>query len=184
LLVGRPDLIVSTPITITPNTPWQVVPSGMFCLLSLQGPASEIWKVTLEDLDYSQISDSGWEQDIGNTVQRWAPLGLSKFIVWPSVAQEQTVLATGIASPIDGVWPFADTTTVPFADQFFAAIEKYAACYLRLKEGGQETQEGYKLYQEYLMGAKELTRIEDRADPFLFTPALGGVQTSNPTTSR
>src|ERR1700728_1691229 len=62
LLVGRPNQTVSVPFTIQPNTPFQQIPKGMFCLLNLQGPASEVWKVTLEDLDYSQVSDSGWQQ--------------------------------------------------------------------------------------------------------------------------
>ena len=184
LLVGRPDLIVNQPLTIQPNQWLQTVPEGIFCMLSIQGPASEVWKVTLEDLDYALVSDSGWEQDIGESIIKWAPVGLNKFIVWPSVPQAQTVLVTGIASPISGTWPFDGTQIVPFQDQFFASLEKYAASYLRLKEAGQEQAEGVKLYQEYLQGMKTLTRIEDRIDPFLWEGSTGAKLVSNPTTSR
>src|ERR1700743_2722220 len=80
LLVGRPDLIVSLPFDIVPNTPWQTVPKGMFCITNIQGPSSEVWKIMLQDLDYAQVSDSGWEQDIGESIQKWAPIGLTKFV--------------------------------------------------------------------------------------------------------
>jgi len=185
LLVGRPDLLVSVPITIQPNTPWQTIPAGMFVLLNLQGPASEVWRISLQDMDYSQVSDSGWEQDIGDSIVKWGPLGFSKFFVWPSVPQAQTVLATGIASPVTGIWPFAGTTPVSFHDENFVALEKYAAGYARLKEGSTESSEGAKLYQDYLTDAQRLTQLEDRRDPYLFgNQATGSRLTANPTTAR
>jgi len=184
LLVGRPNQTVSVPFTIQPNTPFQQIPKGMFCLLNLQGPASEVWKVTLEDLDYSQVSDSGWQQDIGETVQKWAPLGFSQFIVWPSIAISQTVLMTGIASPITEIWPYNGDQPVVFHDEQFSILEKYAAGYARIKEGSQEFSEGVKLYQDYLLGAKRLTQLEDRRDPYIFEGAVGAKLISNPTTNR
>lgn len=184
LLVGRPDLIVSLPFNIVPNTPWQTVPKGMFCITNIQGPASEVWKIMLQDLDYAQVSDSGWEQDIGDSIQKWAPIGLTKFVVWPSVAESQTVLLTGIASPVVGMWPYDGTQPVPFNDEFFVALEKYAAGYLRIKESENEAAEGYKLYQEYLADAKRMTALEDYVDPYLFDSAVGAVAVTNPTRMR
>jgi hypothetical protein len=184
LLVGRPNQTVSVPFTIQPNTPFQQIPKGMFCLLNLQGPASEVWKVTLEDLDYSQVSDSGWQQDIGETVQKWAPLGFNQFIVWPSVAIAQTVLATGIASPITGIWPYLGDEPLIFHNEQEVTLEKYAAAYCRLKEGGSEFSEGAKLYQDYLSDAKRLSQLEDRKDDYIFNGATGSRLTSNPTTIR
>lgn len=184
LLVGRPDLIVSLPFNIVPNTPWQTVPKGMFCITNIQGPASEVWKIMLQDLDYAQVSDSGWEQDIGDSIQKWAPIGLTKFVVWPSVAESQTVLLTGIASPVVGIWPYDGSQPVPFQDEFFVALEKYAAGYLRIKEGENEFAEGTKLYQEYLSDAKRMTALEDYQDPYIFDGATGAVAVTNPTRMR
>jgi hypothetical protein len=184
LLVGRPDLLVNVPLTIQPNTVWQSVPKGLFCLTNLQGPASEVWKITLEDMDYAMVSDSGWEQDIGDQILRWGPLGFNRFFVWPAVAQEQVVLATGIASPIQGTWPYDGSQPVVFHDEQFQALEKYAAGYARLKEGSAEFSEGVKLYQDYLQDAKRLTALEDRRDRFIFDGSTGATTVANPTTLR
>lgn len=184
LLVGRPLAIANVPLTIQPNTPFQTLPAGMFILLSMQGPASEVWKITLEDMDYAQVSDSGWQQDIGDSILRWGPLGFNQFFVWPSVPEPQTVLATGILSPIAGVWPYDGTQTVQFDDENFVTLEKYAASYLRFKEASSEWSEGVKLYEDFLQDAKRLTQIQDRIDPFLFEGATGGKLVSNPTTQR
>jgi hypothetical protein len=62
---------------------------------------------------------------------------------------------------------------LPFHDEFMAAIEKYAAAYLRLKEGGAEFQQSLALYQEYLDDAKRLTEVEDRKDDYIFSRNLG-----------
>lgn len=184
LLVGRPDLTVSVPFTIQPNTWLQTVPKGIFAITNIQGPSSEVWKVTLEDMDYGLVSGPDWEEDIADTVQKWWPLGLGQFGVWPSVAQEQTVLITGIASPITGIWPYSGSEDVIFHDEFFVALEKYAAAYCRLKEGGQEQEEGQKLYQEYLQNAARMTAIENRRDPFVFQGATGATVVANPTRQR
>lgn len=184
LLVGRPDQTVSVPFTILPNTPWQTVPKGIFAITNMQGPSSEVWKVTLEDMDYGLVSGPDWEEDIADSVQKWFPLGLGQFGVWPSVAQEQVVLITGIASPITGIWPYDGSQPVVFDNQDFVLLEKYAAAYCRLKEAGNEAEEGYKLYQEYLKGAAELTQMENRKDPYLFEGATGATTVVNPTKIR
>lgn len=184
LLVGRPDLIVSQPLTIQPNQWMQKVPKGIFCITNIQGPASEVWKITLEDVDYSQVAGPDWEQDIGDSITTWWPLGFNAFGVHPCVPYAQTVLMTGIASPVTGIWPYDGTQDVPFQDPFFVSLEKYAASYLRLKEAGQETQEGAKLYADYLSDAKRMTQLQDRIDPFIFEGATGGKITANPTTAR
>jgi hypothetical protein len=184
LLVGRPDLIVTQPLVIQPNQWLQTVPKGVFCLLSLQGPSSEVWKVTLEDMDYSMVAGPDWEQDVGDTITSWFPVGFNAFGVHPVVPFPQTVLMTAIASPISGFWPYPDTTTVPVQDNFFVSLEKYASSYLRLKEGSAETQEGVSLYKDYLQDMKRMTELQDRIDAYLFEGATGGKITANPTTIR
>jgi len=184
LLVARPDLIVSQPFTIQPNTPYQNTPEGIFAITNIQGPASEVWKVTLQDLDGAQVAGPDWEQDIGPSITTWAPLGFTKFIVHPSVAQAQTVLLTGIASPVTDTWPYSGSEPVPFPDEFFQCVEKYARHYLAFKEGGESFKDSMADYQNYLQDAKTLTKLQDRIDPFIWEGATGSRITANPTTSR
>jgi hypothetical protein len=184
LLVGRPDMTVSVPFDVVPNQWLQTVPAGIFAITNLQGPSSEVWKIRLQDMDYGLVSGPDWEQDIGDSILRWWPLGFGNFGVWPSVAQPQTVLLTGIASPITGIWPYDGTQPVVFHNEDFDALEKYASCYARLKEGQTESEEGYKLYQDYLARAARITQLEDRRDPFLFEGATGAQVLANPTRRR
>jgi hypothetical protein len=184
LLVGRPDLVVSVPFTVQPNTPYQQTPEGIFAITNIQGPVSEVWKVTLQDLDGAQVAGPDWEQDIGDSITTWAPLGFTKFIVHPSVAQAQTVLLTGIASPVTDMWPYNGTEAVPFHDEFFQAIEKYAAHYLQFKVGDQDFKASMADYESYLADAKRMTALEDRRDPFIFSGSIGSQIVANPTKTR
>jgi hypothetical protein len=184
LLVGRPDMIVSVPFEVQPNTPFQDVPKGVFAVTGLQGPVSEVWKVTLQDLDGAQVAGPDWEQDIGDSITSWAPLGFTKFIVHPSVAQAQTVLLTGIASPVTGIWPYNGSESVPFHSEFFQAIEKYAAHYLQFKAGGGDFKASMADYESYMADAKRMTALEDRRDPFIFSGSIGSQIVANPTKTR
>lgn len=181
MLVGRPTQIVSQPFTILANTPWHTVPKGIMCLTNIQGAASEAWKVTLEDMDYLQASwGSDWEQDVGDIIKRWAPVGFNRFVVNPSVASPQTTLITGIAYPVTTAWPYDGTQTVPFSDEFFSALEEYAAHYCRFKEMGNEFSESFKLLQSFMDQAKVMTGIQDRRDGYIFNKATGAPMQPNP----
>lgn len=186
LLVGRPTQIVSVPFDIVPNTPWQTLPPGMFALTDIQGTASQVYKATLQDFDYLQsYGGSDWEQDVGDEILQWCPIGLTKFVVHPCVSDTQTVLITGIQVPCQSVWPYtASTIAVPFEDEFLQALEKYAAHYLRFKEAGDEMTESYKIYQSYLQDAQRMTQLQDRRDPWLFNIGTGVKTVSNPISLR
>jgi hypothetical protein len=73
---------------------------------------------------------------------------------------------------------------VVFEDNFFQLIEEYAAFYCRIKELGGEFQEGMKLFDQYLQGAKRMSAIQDLRDPLLFTSGMGATNNINPTTKR
>jgi len=181
LLVGRPTQIVSQPFSIVPNTPWQLVPKGMLCITNVQGAASEAWKYTLEDLDYLQNSwGSDWEQDMGDVIEHWAPLGFNMFVVHPSVYTGQTVLLTGIQYPSTETWPYDGAQTVPFEDQFFSALQEYAAHYARFKEAGNEFSESNKMLQSFLDQAARMTQIQDRRDIYIWSRATGAPMQVNP----
>ena len=68
------------------------------------------------------------------------------------------------------------------ANTFF--IEEYAAFYCRIKELGGEFEQGMKLFEQYMQGAKRMTQIQDKRDPLLFTMGYGAASNINPTTKR
>lgn len=176
LLVGRPTQIVNVPYSITPNQWWQPIPTSILAITDIQGPGSQIWKWTLRDMDYVQAgSGSDWQNDItsGQTFSRWFSLGFTMFGIWPSVPHAQTVTLTGIANPVASTWPYNGSQTINIHDEFFQAIEKYAAHYCRLKESGDEFKASMELYQGFMDDMQRMTAIENRRDPYIFTRGVG-----------
>jgi hypothetical protein len=178
LLVGRPTQTVAAPFSLVPNSVWQVVPRGLFAITEIWGPQSQLRKCTLYDFDYNQPGSMGsdWENDTdpaGPT--KWAPVGLSIFIVHPAPTTPQTVLLDGIRYPVVEDFPYSGDELVPFHHEVFPALEQYSAHILRLKESGVDFQESMALYKNYLEAAKRLTTIESRRDDLVFSPTFGGL---------
>ncbi len=185
LLVGRPTQIVNIPLTLTANSVWQAVPKGYFAITDIQGAGSALYKVNLWDLDFLMTSwGPDWTQDVDDVAVRWAPIGFNMFVVHPAPSTPQTVNVTAIQYPTSDVWPYTGSETCIFEDNFFQLIDEYAAFYCRIKELGGEFQEGMKLFDQYLQGAKRMTAIQDLRDPLLFTSGYGAANNVNPTTKR
>ena len=188
LLVGRPTQTLSLPFNLTPNSPWQTIPGGLLLVTDLQGPLGVVHKADLLSMDYVQFSwDGSWQNDVdltGTAPVRWLPLGLNLFAIHPCVGIPTPVTLTGISYPTTDPWPYTGTETVPFHDEFFVALEEYAAHVARFKEGGQAFAGSMALYNSYLQLARRMTAIEDRRDPVLFSPVLGGVVGTNPIVRR
>lgn len=185
LLVGRPTQYVQQPLSLTPNTVWQTVPTGLFLISNLYGTQGEIRKVSLYEMDYTQASwGSDWENDVGDYPLRWFPIGWNKFGVHPACSAPVTVTCTAIQYATADSWPYSGSETIPFHDEFEVALELYATAYCRLKEIGDDAMEGFTLYQQYLDLAKRLSQIEDRRDPLIFARVPGAVIRSSPIVSR
>jgi len=185
LLIGRPTQTVQVPFTLQANTVWQQIPKGLLLVTDVQGFSSPLYKISLYDLDYLQSSwGSDWESDVDVAAYRWCPIGFNLFCVHPAVSVAQTVNLTAITYPTTQVWPYDGTSTVPFEDNYLQLIEEYCAFYARIKEMGGEFQEGMKLFDQYLNGAKRMSQIQDLRDPLLFSSGYGAAQNANPTTRR
>ena len=185
LLVGRPTQIVNFPFTLLPNTVWQTVPKGWLLITDIDGADGPLYKVNLYDLDYLQSSwGADWQQDVDDTAKRWCPIGFNMFVVHPAVSTPQVVNMAAIQYPTTDPWPYDGTETVPFEDNYFEALEIYAAAYARLKELGGEAQIGFQMLEQYLGIAKRMTAISDRRDPLIFTMGYGSAGRTNPTTKR
>lgn len=174
LIIGRPTMIFNQPITLTVNTCFQQMPAGLLCITDIRSQISRLQKTTLRSLDYLCASwTSSWESDRGPMPLRWASLGLSQFIVHPAPLQPVVVNITGIAYPFDDVWPPSGAETSPFEKNLNQALEMYAAHYARVKEIGQDFQEGLALYQSFLEIAQRYSQIQDRRDSLVWTRSLG-----------
>lgn len=186
LLVGRPVQSVQVPLSLQPNSVWQAVPRGIFLITDIYGPQSLLRKTTLHGLDYVQASwGADWENDTDPAgPDRWAPIGLTLFAVHPAPTAAQIVNINAIPYPATDGWPYTGTEGVPFQDEFFEALEEYAAHYCRIKEGGVELQESMSLYASYLKAAQRMSSIQDRQDPLIFSPAWGGASGLNSATQR
>ena len=185
LLVGRPTNTVDVSYTLQPNTIWQTMPTGMFAITDIFGPGSTAYKMTLFDMDFTQSSwGSDWENQISDSIQRWFPIGLTSFGIFPAVSVPQPVTITGIKLVTQQSWPYDGTVVFPFHDEFLSAVEKYAAFYCRLKEAGNEFSEAIALYEDYLTDAQRLTEIEDRRDSYLFGRNLGVITGVKQTSAR
>lgn len=174
LLVGRPTQVTDQIITLTPNTVWQTIPAGMFVLTDVRGDNFSMRKVSLRAMDYTQASwGSDWTADRDDVPQRWGPIGFSSWFVHPAPTTPIQVTVAGIAIPVPSAWPFDPATQSPFHSELDVALELYGAAYCRLKDLGVDQQEGNALRQQYLSLAQQLTQIEDRRDPVIFSQTLG-----------
>jgi hypothetical protein len=185
ILVGRPNFIVRQVFTLVANTVWQTVPKGQLLITDIQCASSPLWRTTLFGMDYVQTSwGPDWEADTAPVPVRWGPVGFTTFFVHPAPSVPVQVLLTSIAYPTVDTWPYTGAETVPFHDEFFEAIEQYAAHYARIKETGAEFQESLDLYKAYLTLAERMTQIESRKDPLIFSRALGGLVGLDPIRKR
>ena len=174
LIVGRPTVIFNWPVTLLANTVWQPMPSGLLCITDIRSISSRLQKTTMRSLDVLCASwTSSWESDRADQPLRWAPLGLSMFIVHPAPLQPISVNVTGIAYPLTDTWPPDGTETSPFHKEIDQALQMYAASYCRVKEIGQDHDEGLAMYKAFLEIAQRLSVIEDRRDDLVWCKSLG-----------
>jgi hypothetical protein len=175
LLVGRPTLTVQSPLNLNPNTVWQAMPKGLLAITDIYGPQSLLRKISLFSLDFEQASwGSDWECDSStNGPVRWAPIGLSNFVVHPAAASPQQVLINAVQYPVGENWPYSGNETVVFEHHWFEALEMYAAVYCRLKESGPDFQNSLAMLAEFYQIAQRMTQIQDRRDPLIFAKSFG-----------
>lgn len=174
LAIGRPMIQNSLVVTLTPNTVWQPMPAGMLSIAQIRCAGSQMWKTSLHALDYLQASwSSSWESDRAALPNRWAPLGLTTFIVHPAPTQPISVTMAGLTYPVIATWPYSGTQVSPWHKEIDDALEMYAASYLRIKDMGDDMLEGQQLYKAFQQIAQRLSQIEDRRDSLVWSRSFG-----------
>lgn len=174
LIIGRPTQIFNAPLNLQVNTCFQPMPPGLLAITDIRSTSSRLAKTTMRSLDVLCASwTSSWQSDRAAQPVRWAPLGLSKFIVHPAPVLPVVVNVTGIAYPFTDTWPPDGTETSPFAKNVDQALQMYSAYYCRIKEIGQDFEEGLVLYKAFLEIGQRLSQIEARRDDLVWVRSLG-----------
>ena len=117
--------------------------------------------------------NSAWESDRAAQPARWAPIGLTQYVVHPAPLEPIQVQITGIAYPFTGGWPPSGTVASCFHKEIDQALQLYAAAYARFKEIGDDALVGFSLYQSFLEIGQRLSAIEDRKDSLIWTRSMG-----------
>jgi hypothetical protein len=120
---------------------------------------SAIKKLFAVDLDRD---NPGWEFDLGTTVKRWFPIGMTLFGVYPTLTQPQQVQVTVVGFPIPTGQPYSGAEISPFRQEYNDAFHEYAHHVCRLKESGPDFQESLPAYQAWVDKLVELTRFAAR----------------------
>jgi hypothetical protein len=174
LIIGRPTQIFNQSVFLNPNTCFQPMPAGILAITDITISGKRLSKTTLHSLDYTCTSwGPAWESDRAPQPARWAPLGLSQFIVHPAPLTYVTAQFAGVSYPFVDSWPPNGTETSPFHKELNQALEMYAAAYCRTKEIGQDAEIGWQLYTQFLEIAQRLSVIEDRRDSLIWTRSIG-----------
>jgi hypothetical protein len=174
LMVARPTIQFSTLLTLTPNTVWQQLPSNMIAITDMRTNNYRLWKTSLYTMDKLLASwSSDWTCDRADQPQRWGPLGMTKFFVHPAPIQPIQVIVAGVCNPISELYPPTGSEQSPFHSEFDEALSMYSAAYCRFKDLGDDAQEGFRLYQQFLGLAQRLTVLEDRKDALTFAQMFG-----------
>lgn len=185
LLVGRPTATVNLQITIQPNVVWQAMPEGVLAITDINTNLGRLRKTSLHALDTALSSWSpAWESERAAYPRRWAPVGINMFVVHPAVLEPVFANVTGIQYPVQSLWPPSGSELLPFHREFNQALGMYAASYCRIKEVGEDAQEGLALYQSFLEIGQRLSAIEDRRDCLVWTRSIGVATAPSQVTAR
>jgi hypothetical protein len=176
LLTGVVQVVNTAYTTLPINTTYMPLPQNAIALLRVLGPYS-VAKTTVFALDQML---PGWENEGGSAanppvqqIQKWFPLGMTQWGIYPRLSVPQQVILTYLAYPVTVPRPYTGNENVPFQQEFQDAFEDYAAHISRLKEASAEFQTSQSLYQSFLDTMRQLNVFQSRHDSLVFTKTLG-----------
>lgn len=181
--------LVSLQVTLAANTTWFSLqasggglytsvdaPVGIVAPLRMKAPYG-IRKSSLKSVD---DMNPGWQQmDAAAQIIGWGPLGVSGFFIYPQLVQPQIVVMDFLMTPVNQTRPLTGNETIPLQEEFSDLLAKYAASYLRCKEGGSESEEAATVFEAYLQEVKDLSIFQSRLDSVVFSAAYGAKSTVN-----
>lgn len=170
IITGEP-VVTQQGVSLTAGQTVQAVPSGMMAVQSVVGTGSTaVLGVAMGDLD---AQNPAWENDQGDSVANWIPLGIGKFGVYPKLTAPQTVTVVGLAYPVSDMAALTGAEQSPFETGYDDMLVSYASSILRLKQGGNEFSASTVEYQRFLDQCGLLSRWAIRTGSLRFASGLG-----------
>lgn len=110
-----------------------------------------IQRTTIESLDAEVQWDSS--SQVGGSPKRWAPLGLTKIVVWPRASTSgQSLSVTVLQIQLNA----DDVTCIDLPFSYVDAPKDYAFYRARFKEGGAEFVQSINDYRRFMEKASDL----------------------------
>lgn len=167
LLTGYLQTRVFIPSFTIANRRIYDVPAGILIPLRLDLEGKELRKTSLANLSQAH---SEWMKETSDSTglptSEWAPIGLTKFALWPAPSQAgMSLRVTGVQEPDDLT---DDDDVIAFPDEYSEAFENLSSHILPLKEGGLIFSQAALFYTSFLSSAKELSQFQRMKMPQYF----------------
>lgn len=169
---------ISVVVPLAANTTYFNVPQATIAPIRMRSPFP-VKKTTLKALD---DLNTGWQQQTGDDIKSWFPMGVNMFGIYPQLTGSISVTMDFIASPINEIRPYTGNETDPFQNEFNDILTTYTAAMLRAKEGGAEAEESDVVFQDYMAVLKRLSQFQQRIDSLVYSGAFGFREGVNPRT--
>jgi hypothetical protein len=169
IITGESELRVTPAAPLAADTMLFSVPSSLIALIRMEAtavvPKSSPWKL--------DRMIPGWQNEMGDELKAWFPVGLTKFGIYPRLNNPVQVVLTGIALPVTTARPYTGLETLPFQIEYEHAMQRMAVHLLRIKEGGLEFYQSLEDLDSFLEAMVDLGRFSYRKDKLRFTSAFG-----------
>jgi len=169
IITGEPELRVAPAFPLAADTMLFTIPSSLIALIRVEStsvvPKSSPWKL--------DRMIPGWQNEIGDDLKAWFPVGLTKFGIYPQLNNAIDVALTGIALPITTGRPYTGFEPLPFQVEYSHALQRMGVHLLRVKESGLEFYQSLDDLDSFLDAMVDLGRFSYRKDKLRFTSAFG-----------
>ena len=128
------------------------LPEGTVAPLSIRTSFGYLLRQQVNDID----NEADWEADnaVRMKIQSWAPVGLTKILIYPRPLMETVIYVEILAyhAPVED----ADEE-LPTRPEYERAIEDFIVSRAMFKEGGAEFQQALQCYERFVGAAQELS---------------------------
>lgn len=172
LATGEPQVRQAMQYTLTPGQTLFPMPPNALAILRIDGPG-KVDKVSWWELDKM---NPGWRTVAplpSGGIQSWFPFGLTKFGIYPQVAQNSLVYITVVSIPVQVARPYSGSEPVDFQNEYTEGFVDSASHLARYKEGGQELLGSLAQLERTLSKYEELSKFALRKGQLRFTRTVG-----------
>lgn len=141
----------SSPLAVTTTDNVYDLPSKTIAPLSISLGSHYLLRYSVAALD----DEADWELAgaVRLRVESWAPLGLSKVIIFPRPVSAQNL---SVERVMEHTALTDAATALPVSSEYEPALEDFVVSRALFKEGGAEFQAGVEFYKRFLLTVREL----------------------------